>query len=152
MSDLHLTLDRTHGRLAIQIAAELRRAIREGRLPTGTRLPSTRTLAADLSVARGVIVSAYEQLVAEGFLLSRTGSGTHVAPAAGNGTVHSRTESRQHLEPPAPGGATALGRAESVEPAAAGGAAVRGRAQSRRGGERFGVGGGLVVRAGEVVG
>ncbi|GAA3200023.1 PLP-dependent aminotransferase family protein [Actinocorallia longicatena] len=79
MSDLHLTVDRSRGRLGAQVAAELRRAVRDGRLTGGTRLPSSRALAHDLGVARGVIVSAYEQLVAEGFLLSRTGDGTRVA-------------------------------------------------------------------------
>ncbi|MFD2348888.1 aminotransferase class I/II-fold pyridoxal phosphate-dependent enzyme [Nonomuraea ferruginea] len=50
--------------------------------PPGTRLPATRDLAADLSVSRGVVVEAYEQLVAEGFLVSRVGAGTQVAATA----------------------------------------------------------------------
>src|SRR5689334_17837372 len=79
MSDLHLPIDRSSGRLAVQVAAALRTAVREGRLPVGTRLPSTRELAHDLGVSRGVVVGAYEQLIAEGFLTSRTGDGTRVA-------------------------------------------------------------------------
>jgi GntR family transcriptional regulator/MocR family aminotransferase len=82
MSDLFLRLDRTAGRLAAGVAAELRAAIRSGRLTAGTRLPATRTLAYDLGVSRGVIVNAYEQLVAEGFLTARPGEGTRVAPLA----------------------------------------------------------------------
>lgn len=79
--DLHLPLDRSAGRLAAQLADGLRAAVRDGRLRPGARLPSTRDLAADLDVSRGVVVTAYEQLVAEGFVVSRQGDGTRVAPA-----------------------------------------------------------------------
>jgi DNA-binding transcriptional MocR family regulator len=78
--DLHVTLDRVAGRLAGQLADGLRDAVRDGRLAPGTRLPSTRDLAGDLGVSRGVVVTAYEQLVAEGFIVSRQGDGTRVAP------------------------------------------------------------------------
>lgn len=46
----------------------------------GTRLPASRALAADLGVSRGVVVRAYEQLTAEGYLRARRGRGTEVAP------------------------------------------------------------------------
>jgi GntR family transcriptional regulator / MocR family aminotransferase len=85
LSDLHLRIDRASGGLAGQVAAELRTAIRSGRLAGGARLPASRDLARDLGMSRGVVVEAYEQLVAEGFLVSRQGSGTRVAdvrPAA----------------------------------------------------------------------
>ncbi len=62
-----------------QLADGLRTAIRTGRLAPHTRMPSTRVLAADLGVSRRLVVDAYSQLVAEGFLLSRHGSGTRVA-------------------------------------------------------------------------
>lgn len=62
-----------------QLADGLRDAIRTGRLAPATRLPSTRVLAADLGVSRRLVVDAYSQLAAEGFLLSRHGSGTRVA-------------------------------------------------------------------------
>ena len=62
-----------------QLANGLRDAIRTGRLAPRTRLPSTRVLAADLGVSRRLVVDAYSQLAAEGFLLSRHGSGTRVA-------------------------------------------------------------------------
>jgi DNA-binding transcriptional MocR family regulator len=77
--DLHLRIDRAAGGLADQVADELRTAIRSGRLAGGGRLPASRELARDLAMSRGVIVEAYEQLVAEGFLVSRQGSGTRVA-------------------------------------------------------------------------
>ena len=85
LSELHLRIDRASGDLADQVAAELRMAIRSARLAGGMRLPASRSLARDLGMSRGVVVEAYEQLVAEGFLVSRQGSGTRVAdvqPAA----------------------------------------------------------------------
>ncbi|CAM5605746.1 GntR family transcriptional regulator [Streptomyces tanashiensis] len=60
----------------------LRGAVRSGRLPAGTRLPSTRELAADLGVSRGLVTEAYEQLTAEGYLRSDRGAGTWVGGAA----------------------------------------------------------------------
>jgi GntR family transcriptional regulator / MocR family aminotransferase len=57
----------------------LREAIRRGRLAPGTRLPSTRDLAAQLGLSRGTVTQAYEQLEAEGWLMGRSGSGTRVA-------------------------------------------------------------------------
>ncbi|WP_067178682.1 aminotransferase-like domain-containing protein [Microtetraspora niveoalba] len=79
MADLHLAVDRSRGGLAGQIAGELREAIRSGRLGRGARLPASRDLARDLGLSRGVVVEAYEQLVAEGFLDARVGVGTRVA-------------------------------------------------------------------------
>jgi GntR family transcriptional regulator/MocR family aminotransferase len=69
----------TGGGKAARLTAALRAAIADGRLPAGTRLPSTRDLAADLGLSRGVVVGAYEQLVAEGRLIARRGGGTTVA-------------------------------------------------------------------------
>ena len=62
-----------------QLEQELRVAIRSGRLAAGAALPSTRTLAEQLGLTRGVVVEAYEQLVAEGYLTSRRGSATTVS-------------------------------------------------------------------------
>lgn len=70
---------RQRGR-ALQSA--LREAVRSGRLVAGTRLPSSRELAADLGVSRGLVTEAYEQLTAEGYLRSGRGSGTWVGDAA----------------------------------------------------------------------
>ncbi|MDF9303465.1 PLP-dependent aminotransferase family protein [Tritonibacter mobilis] len=58
-----------------QICTALRSRIRSGALATGARLPATRALAGDLGVARATVVTAYEQLVAEGYLMARRGSG-----------------------------------------------------------------------------
>ncbi|MFG1946210.1 PLP-dependent aminotransferase family protein [Nonomuraea sp. NPDC048826] len=76
--DLHLDLDVTEGRRT-GLERALREAVRSGRLPTGTRLPATRRLAADLGLARGTVRAAYDQLIAEGYLTARQGSGTVVA-------------------------------------------------------------------------
>ncbi|MGH7920922.1 MAG: PLP-dependent aminotransferase family protein [Candidatus Dormibacteraceae bacterium] len=75
--DLLLDPEERRGRRGLE--AQLREAIQAGRLYGGTTLPSTRALARDLRVARGTVVEAYEQLVAEGYLEARRGSGTRVA-------------------------------------------------------------------------
>src|SRR5690349_18153219 len=62
-----------------QIETSIRDAIRAGRLLRGSSLPPSRVLAADLGVSRGVVVEAYQQLTAEGYLASRTGGYTQVA-------------------------------------------------------------------------
>ena len=92
------TLDRALGNLGRQLAQALRDAIRRGDLKPGELLPSTRTLGASLHVARGTVVEAFEQLIAEGFLQSHPGAGTRVA---------------QSLTPPA----DVRGRSSSVETA-----------------------------------
>ncbi|MFJ5117633.1 PLP-dependent aminotransferase family protein [Kitasatospora sp. NPDC088548] len=79
-SDLHLELA-AGGRRAALMAA-LREAIRSGRLTPGTRLPPYRSLAADLGIARNTAADAYAELVAEGWLTARQGSGTTVAERA----------------------------------------------------------------------
>jgi len=76
--DLHLDLDVTDGRRA-GLEQALRTAIRTGHLAPGTRLPATRELAGELGLARGTVRAAYDQLVAEGYLTARQGSGTVVA-------------------------------------------------------------------------
>jgi GntR family transcriptional regulator/MocR family aminotransferase len=77
-ADLHLELSGPGGRRAALIRA-LREAVRGGRLAPGTRLPPYRSLAADLGVARNTVADAYAELVAEGWLTARQGSGTRVA-------------------------------------------------------------------------
>src|SRR5713226_8259535 len=72
--DLHLEL--TGSRVRAGLEAALRDAMRTGRLGPGVRLPSSRDLAADLGIARNTVADAYSQLVAEGWLEARTGSGT----------------------------------------------------------------------------
>ncbi|MEV4532693.1 PLP-dependent aminotransferase family protein [Asanoa sp. NPDC049518] len=75
--DLHLDVPAGGRRAGLERA--LRTAIRSGRLAPGSRLPATRTLAAELGIARNTVAAAYDQLVAEGYLTARTGSGTTVA-------------------------------------------------------------------------
>jgi GntR family transcriptional regulator/MocR family aminotransferase len=65
--------------LHLQIYRRIRGAILGGTLPPGSRLPSTRTLAADLDVSRNTAEEAFSQLEAEGFLVRRVGDGTYVA-------------------------------------------------------------------------
>lgn len=66
--------------LTTQIQGTIREEILSGALYPGTRLPSSRCLAEDLGVSRSVVVEAYSQLIAEGFLEAVQGSGTRVAP------------------------------------------------------------------------
>ena len=68
--------------LRAQLEGHLREAVRSGRLRPGSTLPSTRALATQLQISRGVVVEAYDQLAAEGYLVTRPGSATRVADAA----------------------------------------------------------------------
>lgn len=74
-----LLLDLTGQRTRAGLEEALRAAVRDGRLAPGTRLPSSRVLAHDLGLARNTVADAYGQLVAEGWLTARQGSGTTVA-------------------------------------------------------------------------
>jgi GntR family transcriptional regulator / MocR family aminotransferase len=83
VSVLAIDLDRDSGdALHRQIETSLRDRIRSGVLPAGVALPASRVLAGELGVSRGVVVEAYAQLAAEGYLTSRSGSYTQVAPRA----------------------------------------------------------------------
>ncbi len=80
--ELLLELDRDSEQpLHEQLESLVRERIRAGRLPAGMRLPSTRTLAAELGVSRGVVSEAYGQLAAEGYLQTRQGAAVRVARA-----------------------------------------------------------------------
>src|ERR1700758_2340714 len=96
--DLHLDVNLDGARLGRSLEAALRGAVRDGRLPAGTRLPSSRALAADLGIARNTVGDAYAQLAAEGWLTARAGAGTWVT---GPRDVTGR--------PPRAGGAAAAG-------------------------------------------
>ncbi|WP_328887493.1 MocR-like pyridoxine biosynthesis transcription factor PdxR [Streptomyces sp. NBC_00316] len=80
-ADLHIDPAGAAG-LRAGLMDALREAVRSGRLTPGTRLPSSRTLAADLGIARNTVADAYAELVAEGWLTARQGSGTRVAQRA----------------------------------------------------------------------
>ncbi|MEM7584727.1 MAG: PLP-dependent aminotransferase family protein [Acidobacteriota bacterium] len=62
-----------------QVYLRIRELILDGTLPRGARLPSTRALATELALSRNTVLGAVEQLVAEGYLVSRVGDGTYVA-------------------------------------------------------------------------
>lgn len=80
---LWIPVDRTAQKSLIrQVYDQIRQQILQGGLQAGVKLPSTRELAEDLHVSRNVILEAYDQLLAEGYIESRTGSGTYVAEGA----------------------------------------------------------------------
>ena len=78
-SGLDLFVETRWTRRRTSLEDGLRRAIQAGRLVYGARLPSTRALAHDLGISRGTVAAAYDQLIAEGYLAARRGSGTTVA-------------------------------------------------------------------------
>src|SRR5689334_4798786 len=81
--ELLIELQRSGGApLHQQLESGIRDRIREGRLRAGAVMPSTRAFAEDLGLSRGVVVEAYQQLVAEGYLVSRPGGYTEVAEVA----------------------------------------------------------------------
>jgi GntR family transcriptional regulator / MocR family aminotransferase len=84
------------GQLGSTLQRHLRHAIRSGRLRAEAILPSTRALAADLGVSRSVVVLAYEQLAAEGYLITRPGAAARVA------TIHPPADSSRARPPARP--------------------------------------------------
>ena len=87
-AELVVELDRAAALpLPAQLAAALRESIDAGRLRPGEGVPASRALASSLGVARGVIVAAYEQLIAEGYLRAEHGRGTLVNPDLGTAAV-----------------------------------------------------------------
>jgi GntR family transcriptional regulator / MocR family aminotransferase len=84
--------------LSRQIYSALRAGVLSGELSAGERLPSTRELSDQLSVSRTVVLMAYDQLLAEGFVVGQTGSGTFVATLPTTGKGRTKVESAQlHL-------------------------------------------------------
>lgn len=80
-TDLPLVLDRlSRVALSRQVASQLRQAIARGQLEPGQRMPSTRALSGALRVGRNITFEAYEELLAEGYLVGKDRSGTFVAP------------------------------------------------------------------------
>ncbi|MEH0059967.1 PLP-dependent aminotransferase family protein [Auritidibacter ignavus] len=96
--------------IPVQLTRQLRDLILSGVLRASDKLPSTRQLAGDLNISRGSVVSAYEQLVAEGYCASRQGAGTVVHPdlppmparQVGAGTQPSQP-THHHILPLTPG-------------------------------------------------
>lgn len=98
---LHLAIDEAPGGgKADWLARQIRRALADGRLPVGSRLPATRVLAGELGVSRGVVTEAYQRLVEDGHLAGRGRNGTIVvgAPAP----VTRATASAPPAGPPSP--------------------------------------------------
>lgn len=105
-TDLHLDLT-PHGSRRSALAEAIRTSIRSGRLEPGTRLPSYRALANDLALARNTVADTYGELVSEGWLSARQGSGTTVAHRptpvqAGSATVRHEDRPRFDLRPGRP--------------------------------------------------
>ncbi len=110
-------IDREAGRVGQQLARLLREAIARGDLKAGERLPSTRSLASGLGLARGTVMEVFDQLAAEGYLDARVGAGTRVAPVLADRVPLTRTERVPDAQPAtahvSPGAAryAAIGRA-----------------------------------------
>jgi GntR family transcriptional regulator/MocR family aminotransferase len=90
--------------LGAQIETQLRTTIREGTLRGGTRLPSTRDLARQLGVSRRIVVDAYAQLSAEGYVTLRQGARPHVAEnaAATGARIDREPRARYDFRPSVP--------------------------------------------------
>ncbi|MEW2527396.1 PLP-dependent aminotransferase family protein [Streptomyces sp. NPDC047071] len=75
------TAEAPRGGMADWLARQVRRAVADGLLPVGSRLPATRVLAAELGVSRGVITEAYRRLTEDGHVAGRGRGGTVVVSA-----------------------------------------------------------------------
>jgi GntR family transcriptional regulator/MocR family aminotransferase len=92
-----------------QLYEALRRAMLDGKLGAGERLPSSRDLAQDLKLSRNTVVAAINQLSVEGYLESRVGSGTYVNDNVPR--VNAGAAARPHArDAPAPGGSRRAAR------------------------------------------
>ncbi len=80
--------------LYYQVYQRLRAAILLGQLSPGTRLPSTRQMANDLGVSRNTMMSAFDQLIAEGYVEGRVGSGTFVSPTLPEELLEARLKTK----------------------------------------------------------
>jgi GntR family transcriptional regulator/MocR family aminotransferase len=80
LSSLDVDVGR-RGTIRMQLLAQLRTAILDVRLPAGARLPSTRAVAKRFGISRSTVSDVFDQLLAEGYLVARHGSGTYVSPA-----------------------------------------------------------------------
>jgi GntR family transcriptional regulator/MocR family aminotransferase len=100
---LVLSVDRSAAvSLPVQIADQIRAAVRAGALRVGDRLPGSRALATEIGVSRAVVEQAYDQLHAEGWVSGRHGSGTFVHDIAAGMTAPARSTNARR-QPAAPG-------------------------------------------------
>jgi GntR family transcriptional regulator/MocR family aminotransferase len=94
--------------LSRQIYMQARSAVLSGALRAGTRVPSSRAMASQLGVARASVVSAYEQLMAEGYVESRHGSGTFISGEVAGLATRRRSAPRAIKRPAVPTSARAF--------------------------------------------
>jgi len=87
--------------LADQLYESLRKRILSGRLPSGTRLPSTRVFAKELAVSRNTVVNAFERLASEGYIEGRVGAGTRVSRTSPEAMTHADTITTRRTAGPA---------------------------------------------------
>ena len=87
-----------------QVYHALRNAIVEGRLPPGTKIPSTRGLSEMMSISRNSVIAGYDRLLDEGYIQTRKGAGTFVTPSLPDRSISGLyPESQQGDELPADG-------------------------------------------------
>jgi GntR family transcriptional regulator / MocR family aminotransferase len=114
---LAIPLSRQSRPLFRQVYSGLRQAILSGALPANGRLPSTRDLADQLGISRTVVLLAYDQLLAEGFVVGRLGSGTYVSSVAGTSwSARPQTQARLRLSRYGSAAAAAWSRVNVPQP------------------------------------
>ena len=98
------SIDPARGRIGQQLAKAIRNAISSGQLTSHDRLPSSRLLAHSLGISRGTVTEAYEQLIAEGWLVAHRGSSTRVASGLGESHVPAQPlpKKESHASPDSP--------------------------------------------------
>ena len=87
----------TEGTLQQRLLGCMQAAIVEGIFPRATRLPATRDLARELSVSRNTVLNVYENLISQGYVTARTGSGTWIAETLPEGCLNSPRSDDTHL-------------------------------------------------------
>ncbi|RAU17474.1 PLP-dependent aminotransferase family protein [Nitrincola tibetensis] len=88
LSSLTLSINPDEGKLYLQLIHQIKSAVQSQRLTTGSRLPSSRALASALGISRSTVSQAYDQLLAEGILVSEPKKGVFIAQTA-NSQLHS---------------------------------------------------------------
>ena len=125
--------------LSRQIYRALRDGILAGRLAGGLRLPSTRALAVDLGVSRNTVVTAFDQLLAEGYVESRVGRGHAREPTMPDHLLHTRARPRVRRDRRLPANGPSARGARLVGARAAAGRSIEagdGAVRARRSGAR----------------
>ncbi|MGF6775028.1 PLP-dependent aminotransferase family protein [Paraburkholderia sp. GAS334] len=99
-----------------QVLRLMQQAILTGQFPPGAKLPSSRTLAGDLGIARNTVLHVYDQLTAEGYVISTTGSGTYVADTRPDSAAVSARRIPPSVVAPAGANSTATAAGEATLP------------------------------------